>query len=72
MAGDGVTESEAKMEARILRTVADAIMSGYLPGYSSMGGPRDGKSSPPSFNAKQAAADLREVADEIDEIEADE
>jgi len=47
-----------KLEARILRALAEALDEGYDPGYHGRGGPQDGDDEPPSFNVKAAIRSL--------------
>jgi len=57
----------AKIEARILRRVAEALRAGYTPGYYGHGGPQDGDDEPPSFDVKKAATYLELEADTLEE-----
>lgn len=67
---------ETKLEARILRRVAEALRGGFIAGYSSMGGPRDGDSRPSEFDGAAAAGILEHEArvaedDAVDEAEGE-
>jgi len=54
------------LEARILRSVADAMRDNYEYAYHSRGGPQDGDSTPSSFNGERAAKQLEEEADKVE------
>lgn len=62
-----IAEDPKQMEARILRRVAEALRSAYTPGYYGHGGPQDGDDEPPSFNARNAAAELEQAAEGLDQ-----
>lgn len=67
-----LASSEAKLEARILRRVAEALRGGFSEGYHSMGGPQDGDSSPSEFDASTAADELEREARELEDDAVDE
>lgn len=55
-----------RIEANILRKVANALRGAWDEGYRGMGGPQDGDDVPSSFDAVRAAKELEAHAKQLD------
>lgn len=54
------------LEARIYRTLAEAIRNGFVGGYHSRGGPQDGDSTPDYFDVKAVSRELHLAAEMLE------